>query len=168
MDERTVTIRPLSGLEEAQWCAQLMANSEPWMTLERDYEASLSIITDLNLERYILLAGDEPAGFILIAMNGALTGYIKSIVIAPAFRNQGLGTTLLTFAEERIFRDRPNAFICVSSFNPDAKKLYERQGYKVIGLLEDYIGPGHGEYLMRKSTGPIAEFQPQSALDKKG
>jgi hypothetical protein len=39
---------------------------------------------------------------------------------------------------------------------------------KVVGLLEDYIAPGHGEYLMRKSIGPISEFRPQSTFTKEG
>ena len=34
----------------------------------------------------------------------------------------------MAWAEARILRESPNVFICVSSFNPDARRLYERQG----------------------------------------
>lgn len=167
MNEQDVTIRPLSGLEEAQWCARLMANSEPWLTLQRDYQAALSIFTDPDSEQYIALIGSEAVGFVVIVMKGTFTGYIKSVAVAPAFRSRGLGRQLLTFAEKRIFRESPNAFLCVSSFNQEAKQLYEKLGYDVIGLLPDYVVSGHGEYLMRKSMAPITDFKPQSAVSDK-
>jgi ribosomal protein S18 acetylase RimI-like enzyme len=49
--------------------------------------------------------------------------------------------------------------MCVSSFNRDARRLYERLGYQVIGELTDYIVQGHSEILLRKSLGPLAGFR---------
>ncbi|WP_413038764.1 GNAT family N-acetyltransferase [Roseofilum sp. SID3] len=49
---------------------------------------------------------------------------------------------MIDYAEKRIFQSTPNVFICVSSFNPGARKLYERLGYSVIGELHDYIISG--------------------------
>jgi hypothetical protein len=46
----------------------------------------------------------------------------------------------------------------VSSFNPDARRLYERLGYSVVGELKDLIVPGHSEILLRKTLGPLTEF----------
>jgi ribosomal protein S18 acetylase RimI-like enzyme len=37
------------------------------------------------------------------------------VCVAPAQCSQGLGTELIRFAEERIFRRFPNVFMCVSS-----------------------------------------------------
>jgi ribosomal protein S18 acetylase RimI-like enzyme len=75
-----------------------MANSEPWLTLCRDYQAALTIFTDADNEKYIVLADDERAGFVVIVMKGAFTGYIKSVAVAPAFRNRGLGRRVIEFA----------------------------------------------------------------------
>jgi hypothetical protein len=72
----------------------------------------------------------------------------------------GLGTRLIGFAEERIFREWPNVFLCVSSFNPDARRLYERLGYQAIGTLTDYIVAGCDEILMRKTRGPLDGYRP--------
>lgn len=159
MAEAATTIRPLHGQAEAEWCARLMAESEPWRTLHRDYRAAISIFSDPDVEKYIALVDGEPAGFLLIIMIGAFTGYIKSVAVAPSHRNRGLGRRLLTFAEQRIFSEQPNVFICVSTFNAAAKRLYERMGYKEVGLLADYIIHGHGEYLLRKSIAPLSEFK---------
>lgn len=49
--------------------------------------------------------------------------------------------------------------MCVSSFNVEAFKLYQRLGHEVIGELKDYLVRGHAEVLLRKSTGPWAEFR---------
>jgi len=65
----------------------------------------------------------------------------------------------MRFAEERIFRESPNVFLCVSSFNPRAKALYERLGYEAVGELNDYIVRGHSEHIFRKTIGPIREFR---------
>lgn len=155
-----VEIRELQTTPEAKICAGMMAGSEPWVTLGRDYETALSIITDPEREVYLAQVDEKIAGFIILVMQGALIGYIQSVCVAPEWRGQGIGTQLMVFAEERIFRVSPNAFIMVSSFNPDAKRLYNRLGYLTVGELDDYIVPGHSEYLLRKSIAPITEFEP--------
>jgi ribosomal-protein-alanine N-acetyltransferase len=157
-----VEFRNLQTKLEAEICAGMMSGLEPWVTLKRDYDTSLNIITDPNREVYLALLDEEIAGFTILVMQGALVGYIQSICVAPEWRNKGIGSQLMEFAEIRIFNESPNAFIMVSSFNPDAKRLYNRLGYKKIGELKDYIIPGHSEYLLRKSIAPLTEFNPKS------
>jgi len=158
--ETQVEIRKLQNIPEAEVCAGLMSSLEPWVTLKRNYDTSLKIITDPAREVYLALAGEEIAGFTILVMHGALVGYIQSICVAPEWRNKGIGSQLMTFAEGRIFKEASNAFIMVSSFNPDAKRLYHRLGFETIGELEDYIIPGQSEFLLRKSISPLTEFKP--------
>jgi ribosomal protein S18 acetylase RimI-like enzyme len=79
----------------------------------------------------------------------------------PEHRNRGIGARLMTFAEERIFRESPNVFLCVTTFNTDAQRFYQRLGYRRIGVIEDFAIEGAGEILMRKTTGPQATFVPR-------
>jgi ribosomal protein S18 acetylase RimI-like enzyme len=88
-------------------------------------------------------------------MRGSFVGYIRSICVAADARGGGLGSQLVAFAEERIFRDVKNVFLCVSSFNPRARALYERLGYEVVGEMKDYVIGGASEILMRKTIGPL-------------
>lgn len=154
----TISIVRLSDDEDARVCAGLMCSSEPWMTLGRSFEASLAIVRDPTREVY--LARDESgiAGFLILCLTGAFVGYIQTICIAPRCQGRGIGSRLLEFAEQRIRPLSPNIFMCVSSFNAGARRLYERQGYQVIGELTDYIVEGHSEILLRKTFGPIAPF----------
>ena len=158
--ETPVEIRKLQNLPEAETCASMMSGLEPWITLQRDYDTSLKIITDPAREVYLALKDGEIIGFTILVMHGALVGYIQSICVAPEWRNKGIGSQLMAFAEDRIFGESPNAFIMVSSFNPDAKRLYQRLGFEIVGELKDYIILGHSEVLLRKSIAPLTEFEP--------
>ena len=84
-------------------------------------------------------------------------GYVQTLCVAEGLRSQGLGSELLAFAEERIFREFKNVFLCVSSFNPRARALYERLGYETVGPLRDFVIAGHDEILLRKTRGPLTD-----------
>jgi ribosomal protein S18 acetylase RimI-like enzyme len=154
------SIEPLDKDSDAQACARLMASSEPWVTLGRTYEASLAIILDPSREVYVLREDDVLGGFLILCLTGAFVGYIQTICIHPDQRGQGLGSKLVAFAEQRILAEFPNVFMCVSSFNRAARRLYERLGYAVVGELKDYIVEGHSEILLRKTVGPLTAFGP--------
>ncbi len=153
-----IIIRPLQGNAELHACAHTMATSEPWLTLGRGYEESVAVLSDAGKGVYVA-AEEKLAGFIIINMQGAFRGYIQTVCVMPAWRGQGVGSQLIGFAEARIFRDAPNVFMCVSSFNTGAQKLYRRLGYEVIGELKDYVVAGHAEILLRKTIGPLAGFK---------
>ena len=154
-DAADTVVRPLETRAEAEACARMMAGTEPWITLRRDYEACLRVVLDETRERYVAYRGDRLAGLLILNLKGGFVGYIQTICAAPEFRGTGIGTALVAFAEERIFRDHRNAFICVSDFNPGARRLYERLGYRLVGELTDYVVAGHAELLLRKSRGPL-------------
>jgi ribosomal protein S18 acetylase RimI-like enzyme len=160
IDSRLVTVRPIANEEEVRVCAEIMATSEPWVTLGRTMEQSVAILNDCDAQEiYVAMHDGAVVGFAILVLKGAFVGYIRTIAVHPAWRSLGLGRRLVWFAEQRIFRESPNVFLCVSSFNSRARALYERLGYEPIGELRDYIVRGHSEWLMRKTLGPFAEFR---------
>ncbi len=160
-EDLIIDIRQLKGADEVHLISEFMANSEPWATLKRTYEESVSMLNDPMREVYVADVGGEVAGFTILQMKGAFVGYIQTVGVLQNWRNLGIGSRLIRFAEGRIFSGAPNAFICVSSFNERARRLYERLGYTVVGELTDYIIPGHSEILMRKTIAPLTEFKPE-------
>ena len=74
--------------------------------------------------------------------------------VAPEFRDRGIGTKLIGFAEKIAFCRDKNLFIFVSAFNAGAIRLYKRLGYKKVGEIEDYNFRGVSEFIFRKTTGP--------------
>lgn len=154
-DATGLVIRPLETREEAEACAQMLAETEPWITLRRDYEACLRVMLDETRERYVAYRGDRLAGLVILNLKGGFVGYIQTVCAAPELRGTGVGTALVTFAEERVFREFRNVFICVSDFNHGARRLYERLGFRLVGELTDYVVAGHSELLLRKTRGPL-------------
>jgi ribosomal-protein-alanine N-acetyltransferase len=161
-------ISRLEAQSDAESCARLMAASEPWLTLGRTYEASLRMVQDPTREVYVARDDEGLAGFLILCMTGAFVGYIQTVLVHPDRRSQGIGSRLLEFAEQRILKESPNVFMCVSSFNHGARRLYERQGYKVVGELTDYIVDGYSEILLRKTRGPLTGFTPSAQSPEPG
>ena len=154
-DVSAFAIRRLETREEAEACARMMAGTDPWITLRLGYDACLRVALDETREQYVAHDGDRLAGILILNLKGSFVGYIQTVCAAPEYRRQGVGTALVAFAEERIFREHRNVFICVSDFNPGARRLYERLGYRLVGELTDYIVAGRSELLLRKTRGPL-------------
>lgn len=155
-----VTIVPARDAADHEACARMMAASEPWITLGRSYERCLAAVSDPSRELHVARANAGVAGFILLTMKGQLPGYITSVCVAASARGAGIGSQLVAYAEQRIHRESPNVFLCVSSFNTGALRLYERLGFEYVGTLRNFLVDGHDELLYRKSIGPWSSFVP--------
>ncbi len=132
-----------------------MFASEPWRSLGYTYDELRERFAPSERETYVLKDGDAVAGFVMLDMRGILSGYLQSIAVDAKYRGQGLGTRLIEFVEERIFRERPNVFLFVSSFNHRARQLYESLGYETIGTVKNFLVEGYDEILMRKTIGSL-------------
>ena len=134
-----------------EWCAQLMASSEPWITLGRTVDQCRERVAHPEYVIFLAHEEDVPAGFLLAHPRGAMGApYIASIAVAPSYRGRGVGTELVARAESHFAGTAQHIFLCVSSFNLRARRLYERLGYETIGDLHDYVIDGATEALMHK------------------
>ena len=50
-------------------------------------------------------------------------------------------------------------FICVSSFNKGAIRLYNNFGFRLVGELENFVKEGFSELLLRKTVGPRVGYE---------
>jgi RimJ/RimL family protein N-acetyltransferase len=148
VDLECVTDRTEADIET---CAQMMATSEPWITLKRTAEFLRPIIADPVKELHVIRDARGIAGFVILDLRGLLNGYVQTICVREDQRGTGLGAAMLTAAELRVLDQSPNVFLCVSSFNPRAQKFYARMGYEKIGVLRDLVVTGHDEILLRKT-----------------
>lgn len=127
-----------------------MAGADPWIRLGRTREVCLERLIRADSSLFVARRADVRVGFILIDRYGvAGSPYIASIACAADARRQGLGSAMLEFAE-RLYPDARHIFLCVSSFNTGARRLYERRGYTLTGTLKDYIINGVDEHLLVK------------------
>jgi [ribosomal protein S18]-alanine N-acetyltransferase len=152
------TIEQITNQEDFDYCALMMSKSDPWITLEMGFDLCKQAFTGVSKEVYIIKHIGEIAGFVILQMEGSFKGYIQTICIAEGLRGKGFGKQLLQFCEEYILKISPNIFICVSSFNTDALRLYTNFGFKIIGELNDFVKGGFTELLLRKTMGPMIGF----------
>lgn len=155
-----IIIHPLRDPEEARFCAGFMIASEPWITLGLTFEQAFQRLTNPLREVRVAMVKEQVVGVLILDLTGLLNGYIQLIAVHPEWRGRGIGTQLIAFAEQRILRQSPNVFLCVSSFNHQAQKLYKRLGFLRVGELPDFVVKGHSEFLLRKTRGPLMEFKP--------
>lgn len=60
--------------------------------------------------------------------------YLDSICVSEEFRGQGIGSQLLDALPKLVLRDQETVIgLSVDKANPDAKRLYERKGFQVVG-----------------------------------
>jgi ribosomal-protein-alanine N-acetyltransferase len=148
-----ITIAQATG-DEREWCAELMANSEPWTALGGTLEQRRVLCRHPEYLLFVAHACGEPCGFILLHPRGvAGSPYVASVAVAERFRGQGIGTRLLDYAEAHFAGCARHIFLCVSSFNERARRLYERLGYAGVGEFQDYVIEGASELLMHKRLG---------------
>jgi [ribosomal protein S18]-alanine N-acetyltransferase len=147
--------------EDLDICAEMMYGMAPWNMLQFSLPDCRKAFNGSFKENYIVKENGVILGFAILQVQGAFSGYIQSIAIAPAHHNRQLGSKLISFCEERIFRDMPNVFLCVSSFNDAAQRFYYRNGYEKVGEMKDLLVRGYDDYLLRKTKGPKAEFTAQ-------
>jgi len=148
-----MSIEKTTNQSDFDFCALMMAKSDPWITLEMDFDLCVQAFAGLSKEVYIIRINSEIAGFVILQIDGTFKGYIQTICISENFRGKGLGKKLLTFCEERILKISPTIFICVSSFNAKALQLYIDFGFKIIGELPNFIKEGFTEILLWKTFG---------------
>lgn len=87
--------------------------------------------------------------------SGGITGEIywnwlelNDFWLSESIRGQGLGSTLLADIE-RMGKEHGATRVLLTTFEFQARTFYERHGYKVVGIVEDYP-PGSNYYTMVK------------------
>ena len=143
---------------ELSFCAELMLQSEPWRTYRFTYKQCIGVLQGNKKHVYIAEYENQKVGFVAFHFQGLLRGYIQTLCIKAEFTSKGIGTFMLKFCENKILQKYPNVFLCVSSFNHEAQKLYYRLGYKKIAELKDHVLHGHDEYILQKHTSSLIDY----------
>ncbi|NVD39466.1 GNAT family N-acetyltransferase [Ensifer sp. HO-A22] len=98
----------------------------------------------------VIVGGPEAEG-----KRGGLSGYtawgwlfVQWLWLPEDLRGQGLAGKLLAAAEEEA-RRRGCHGAWIDTFNPQARRAYERQGYEAFGELPDFP-PGRSRVFLKK------------------
>ncbi len=149
-----VNIRPIR-YEDIERICEIMTSIEPYTILGYTKDQCYEVILASVEEGWGAVAeiNRDIAGFIVFRVFDGfpLGGYIRAIGVDPRYRSMGIGSSLLNYAENIIFKYRKNVFLLVSSFNSGAIEFYKKRGYQVVGVIRDAIIKGADEIIMRKT-----------------
>ncbi len=167
-----VRIRPLRQNDLAS-CAAIVAGEPLWRRYgisERRAYGLLAAASRRHDVIYVAEYRSSVIGFIWFRLDGtfAHSGYVRWIGTASDARGKGIGSALMKFAEQRIFRRGPNVFLLVSDFNRRAQRFYRARGYGRVGALKDYVVPGVTELIYRKTVAPITRHAATSRFVSRG
>ncbi len=154
LDDGTIlTLAPMTETAAAT-LAPAIAAIGPWAHYHFDADrmrASL-LVTGDGAIRYQLLAEDVPSGVIIIRSPWLSGPYLQILAVLPTLQGKGAGARVLKWYEDTAMAARiRNVWLCVSGFNLDAQRFYQRFGYTLVGHLHDLMRDGDDELLMRKN-----------------
>jgi len=101
--------------------------------------------------KYLYLVLKDKTGSIVGGLAAAMYWdwlEIKDFFVPVAARGEGLGAELLSQVESIAF-GRGYTHVYLTTYEFQARRFYEKQGYYIVGTLEGYP-PGSAYYWMRK------------------
>lgn len=142
--------------EDRATVIELLADSDPWKRLGYQANDWDNYFTPLPQGRdsYVVDVNGRVAGIAVVRQKFLLGDYLELLGVADWAKGKGLGRLLLTHVEAAVFSRAKNLFACVSDFNDQARHFYKKQGYREIGPMPNFLIPGSGEILLRKTSGP--------------
>ena len=163
---QTLALLPMTAMAAAS-LAPAIADIGPWAHYHfapEDLQQSL-LITGDGAIRYQLTCDGEPAGVVIIRSPWLAGPYLQILAVLPHLQGSGAGKLILHWYEETALAARMrNVWLCVSGFNVDAHRFYQRYGYSMVGHLHDLMRDGDDELLMRKNlAGRVIPLSPESS-----
>jgi GNAT superfamily N-acetyltransferase len=142
--------------EDTAAVASWMVKIEPWVRygampervqarLEKGIAAGDVVLT-------VDVDGVTGRGLAFCALTGMFdrSPYLRWLAIHPDHAGAGIGAALLTTVEEDVKPHDRDLFLLAADFNSGARRFYERQGYRQMAVLTDYVVDGIAEVLYWK------------------
>ncbi len=109
----------------------------------------IGVLTLPNVVRLKAMAGTQMIGFIAgDERPSEHTDWIATVGVIPEYRGRGIGELLLSACEKQLKASRIR--LCVRVSNAPAIHLYEKTGYKRVGLWQGYYNDGEDAIVMEK------------------
>lgn len=151
-EKGTVCLRPLA-VHAALKMADALSDIDPWSTYKIS-SANLSryfLQQEAGAPRFGLYVGSELAGVVGVRLNWLRGPYLQFLGVVPEFQGVGAGSLVVAWFEAVVAaKSDENVWIFVSQFNESGRMFYERRGYEVAAQIDDLVGEGQSEILLRK------------------
>ncbi|MGE4585509.1 MAG: GNAT family N-acetyltransferase [Sphaerochaeta sp.] len=161
LDHDPLVVRDMQSVDIPA-CARIAAASklaETYGFTEAGWVEKLSGALDEGVSLLFVAEQEtEIVGFAWVHPRGTFLSapYLRFIAVDDHAQGKGVGKRLLGEFETRTAALGKDLFLLVSDFNVPARKLYETQGYRIVGELKDFAIPGITEIVMVKKRAGTA------------
>ncbi len=161
MTSASIEISPITD-EDLDAAAEAIASGDIFQQYGLDRTTARDLIRRTPGATVVARLNGEVVGVAIFWTDGTMPtpAYLRLLAVKDGFRGQGVGRALLRYVEGEAFRRGPNLFLCCTRTNQRARRFYEREGYRVVGQLPNFIQAGLDEVLYQKSRGPIRGYEP--------
>jgi ribosomal protein S18 acetylase RimI-like enzyme len=137
---------------DASACGAIVAATPLWHRYGLTGEQLARRLVETSDPVFVAESAGVPVGFAWVMRRGAFgrSSYLRLIAVAPERRGERIGEALLSSFEALAREVGDDAFLLVSDFNVAAQRFYQREGYREVGRLDDFVLPGVAELLFRK------------------
>jgi ribosomal-protein-alanine N-acetyltransferase len=105
----------------------------PWS--RQSYEEALAMD---SVEGFVAKIGDEIVGYMLMQFVASEVEF-HTFAVKPLWRRMGLGRALLDFMLKRAaIKEAVDIFLLVRPSNVPARRLYDKMGFKPVGIRKRY------------------------------
>ena len=142
------------NLQHINDCEEILVHSELGQRYFSERGSAKKAIREglKQKQLFVALESDICVGFVWYIPKGAFHSfpYLHIIAVEENHRGKGIGTKMIDYLEKIVFKDTDKIFLVVADFNPSARQLYEKIGYRQVGEIPNLYRKGITEYLMMK------------------
>ncbi|MDQ3549227.1 MAG: GNAT family N-acetyltransferase [Chloroflexota bacterium] len=115
-----------------------LTQQEGWPSFSADPRRALSVMTAPGVVAIVAVEHDAVVGFARVLHDGAITSYLAELIVAPAWRGQGIGRALIEDAFRRCGTIRKDLLA-----DEESQEFYESLRHRSM--------PGYRMYPMSKN-----------------
>jgi ribosomal protein S18 acetylase RimI-like enzyme len=113
-----------------------------WGSFDKDFHRAAFHAAFGKLDHSIIVCDGVDAGYVAIAHRPDVE-YLQWLLLAPAFQNRGIGTTIVRELIASARAAGKPAQLRILAVNTGARRLYERLGFAILGAEPDFIYMEH-------------------------
>jgi diamine N-acetyltransferase len=132
--------------------AEAITAIDPWkrMNYRPDVMAAYLAAREPGTCRRAILHDAKVVGAVSIRHPWLRGPYLELLATLPGSQGLGIGAAVLDWMAREVAGRANSLWVCTSTFNTRALSFYERHGFVRVGDLDELVGPGLTEILLRK------------------
>ena len=149
-----LSLEPI-GADQATPLAAAVTAIDPWHRMAYRAEAMAAYLAarDPGTCRRAICRDGAIVGAVSVRYPWLRGPYLELLALLPGQQGTGIGAAVLHWMTAQAAGHANSAWVCASSFNDRALSFYRRHGFVRVGDLDDLVGPGFTEILLRKRLG---------------